>query len=82
MLDGAGGDAADAFGFAAVVSERKLVEVGLQMFRLDRARVRAVQPALQQRHCPVDGLQRVLDLALGLGLHDWLVRACAEALLL
>ena len=43
-----GGDAADALGLAAVVAECELVEIGLQMFRLNRARVRAEQPALQQ----------------------------------
>ena len=47
-LDGAGGDTGDAVGFAAIVSEDKLIEIGLQVFGLDGAGIRAEQPALEQ----------------------------------
>ena len=48
LLDGAGGDAADAVGLAPVEAEGELVEVGLQVLWLHRAGMRAEQPALQQ----------------------------------
>src|SRR5438105_3792491 len=48
LLDGAGGDAADAVGPAPVEAESELVEVGLQVLWLHRARVCAEQPALQE----------------------------------
>ena len=44
LLDGAGRDAADAVGLAPVEAEGELVEVGLQVFGLDRAGMRAEQP--------------------------------------
>ena len=48
LLDGAGRDAADAVGLAAVEAESELVEVGLQVLWLHRAGMRAEQPALQE----------------------------------
>ena len=48
LLDGAGRDAADAVGLAPVEAEGELVEVGLQVLWLDRAGMRAEQPALQE----------------------------------
>src|SRR6478736_1783631 len=48
LLDGAGRDAADTVGLAPVEVESELVEIGLQVFRFDRAGMRAEQPALQQ----------------------------------
>jgi hypothetical protein len=49
LHDSASGDAADADGLAAIVAEGELVEIGLQIFRLDRARMRAEQPARRAR---------------------------------
>jgi hypothetical protein len=40
LLDDAGGDKADVVGFAAVVAEGELVEIGLQMLVADRDTVR------------------------------------------
>ena len=53
LLDGAGGDAADALRGAPIVPEHVLVEIGLQVLGADRARMRAEQPAFQQRDGPV-----------------------------
>lgn len=48
LLDGAGRDAPDAIGLAAVEAESELGEVGLQVLCLDRAGMRTEQPALQE----------------------------------
>ena len=48
LLDGAGRDAADAVGLAAIEAEGELVEIGLQVLWLYRAGMRAEQPALQE----------------------------------
>ena len=48
LLEDAGGDAAHALGVAAIVAERELVEVGLQVLVAHAAGVRADQPAFQQ----------------------------------
>ena len=48
LLDGAGGDAADAVGLAPIEAEGELVEIGLQVLWLYRAGMRAEQPALQE----------------------------------
>ena len=48
LLDGAGRDARDAIGLAAVEAESELVKVGLQVLCLDRAGMRTEQPALQE----------------------------------
>ena len=81
LLDDAGRDPPHALGLAAVVAERELVEIGLQMLGADRARVRAEQPALQQRDRPVAGLNGVVVAPLRLGLYDRVVRPLVQALL-
>ena len=48
LLEDAGRDPPDSLGLVAVVAERELVEIGLQMLGANRAGVRAEQPALQQ----------------------------------
>jgi len=79
LLDSAGRDAADAVGLATVEAEGEVVEVGLQVFRLDRAGMRAEQPARQQRHRPVHALQAVALLPLGRRVPAHLVWPVAEA---
>ena len=65
---------------APVVAEGELVEIGLQVLVADRARMRAEQPALQERDRPAAALQGALLTPLHLGLHDHVVRPLAEAL--
>ena len=55
----AGGNAADTFGFATIVTECELVEIGLQMFVAHGAGVSAQKPALQVRDRPVAALQGI-----------------------
>ena len=81
MFDDAGGDPSDACGLASIVAEGELVEIGLQVLLAHRARVRAEQPALQERNRPVAGLQGVVVPPLRLGLHDHVMRPRAEAAL-
>jgi hypothetical protein len=80
LLDDTGGDTADAVGFAAVVAEGELVEIGLQMLVAHRSPVRSEQPAPQGRDRPVAALQRVPLAPLRLGLHVHVVRPLVEAL--
>ena len=82
LLDDARRDPADAFGLAAVVAERELVEVGLQVLVAHRAGVRAEQPAFEQRDRPVAALHGVVLAPLGLGLHDGVVRPLLQTLLI
>jgi hypothetical protein len=70
VADCAGRDAADAIRTAAIAAERELVEIGLQVARLDGTGVRAKQPALVLRHRSVDRLQAIFDAALGRYLYD------------
>jgi hypothetical protein len=70
VADCAGRDAADAIRTAAIAAERELVEIGLQVARLDGTGVRAKQRALVLRHRSVDRLQAIFDAALGRYLYD------------
>ena len=73
LLDDAGCDPPHTVGLAAIVTERELVEIGLQVLGADRARVRAEEPALQQRDRPVARLDSVVLAPLCLGLRDCFV---------
>ena len=79
-LDEASGDAADAVGLSSVVAEGELVEIGLQMLRRHRPRMRAQEPALRERRHPVTALHCIVFAPLLLGLHMCQMRAPAEAL--
>src|SRR5262249_33523903 len=81
LFDDAGGDPSDAGGFAWIVAKDELVEIGLQVLFAPRARVRAEQPALQERDRQVAGLRGVVLPPLRLGLHDHVMRPRAEAAL-
>ena len=79
--DDAGSDARNAEGVAEIMAKVELVEGLIEVFRPDCARMRAEQPALQQRDRPVTGLRGVGLALLGFRLKDGLVCARAKACL-
>ena len=79
VLQNAGGNPADTLGFAAIVAEREFIEVGLQVLLAHGAVMRAQEPALQVRDCPMAILQGVILPLLLARLHRLLVRPLAQA---